>query len=51
MPGLFFDKNSGGCNIADTVLCLLGGFCRPQTVEKVQPMLGFFHYLCYNNHG
>ena len=22
-----------------------------QTVEKVQPMLGFFHYLCYNNHG
>ena len=27
-------------------------FAQPrQTVEKVQPMLGFFHYLCYNNHG
>ena len=22
-----------------------------QTVEKVQPVLGFFHNLCYNNHG
>ena len=22
-----------------------------QTVEKVQPVLGFFHNLCYNNPG
>ena len=27
------------------------GYAYSQTVEKVQPMLGFFHYLCYNNHG
>ena len=29
MPGLFFDKNGGGCTIAATVMCLLGGFSRP----------------------
>lgn len=33
------------------LVCALPIWAAFQTVEKVQPVLGFFHNLCYNNPG